>query len=251
VSKGATTKEFQFDRVLREECTNEQLFLDEVAAVVDGCFQGYNATVLAYGQSGSGKTYTMGTTTATLHSHQEGIIPRALKALFAHIDGGDASSQQQFKVAVSFLEIYNEEFIDLLGQCKAEILVRENADNGTVTSGLTELSVGSVSEACDLLERGTQARKTAGTLMNAVSSRSHAVFTVSIERQHHHHRYCSKLHLVDLAGSERSKRTGAVGVRLRESVGINQGLMSLGRVIRALSDKPSASKHVPYRDSKV
>ena len=174
---------------------------------------GYNATVFAYGQSGSGKTFTMGTSTSTLHTPAEGMIPRAMKKIFRIVEEDIASG---YRILCSFIEIYNEEFMDLLlgvsskPKDSKEIQIREDADGRIMVNGLSELQIESVEAALMLLEKGNSVRRTAGTLLNEVSSRSHAIFTINIEKyigtanesenDDDGEILFAKLHLVDLAG---------------------------------------------------
>lgn len=158
---------------------------------------------------------------------------------------------------VSFIEIYNEELKDLLHPeiTSREILIREDSHGKIFFTGAREVTVRSYEDAIRCLEEGCLNRTTGGTLMNDFSSRSHSVFTLSVDvlNVQEAKEIKAKLHLVDLAGSERAKRTGASGTRLKESVGINQGLMTLGKVIRALTSPQGSieGKHIPYRESKL
>jgi kinesin family protein 4/21/27 len=228
-----------------------------VTKLVDKVMAGFNATVLAYGQTGSGKTHTMGSATvcnAADIDDSVGIIPRAVGRLFERAAAMEGNGEK-VEVSVGFLEIYQEEVYDLLtGEIREEgekgLPIREE-DGEIKVAGATEELIPTCEGALECLQRGSLCRSTGETMMNSVSSRSHAIFTVSVkvtgERNTH-----SKLHFVDLAGSERAKRTGAEGARLKEGININQGLMTLGKVISALSDeKRSASQHVPYRESKL
>ncbi|KAK4262328.1 hypothetical protein QN277_027901 [Acacia crassicarpa] len=255
-----------------------------VVPLVDGLFQGYNATVLAYGQTGSGKTYTMGT--GCSDNCRTGIIPQVMDALFSKIE--TLKHQTEFQLHVSFIEILKEEVRDLLDTSsmgrsetsnghsgkltvpgRSLIQIRETS-NGVITlAGSTEVSVGTLQEMAACLEQGSLSRATGSTNMNNQSSRSHAIFTITLEQMHKLHSnssgsdasdedmgeeyLCAKLHLVDLAGSERAKRTGSDGLRLREGIHINRGLLALGNVISALGDEKKRKEgvHVPYRDSKL
>lgn len=240
ITKGAGSKEFIFDYVFDEETSNAFLYDSAISDIIDGCFSGYNSTIFAYGQSGSGKTYTMGTTTTLLNTESEGVIPRALKHIYSVIENDTINS---YRIFASFIEIYNDDFIDLLvaGTESKDIVIREDNDNNITVSGMQESYLFSIDDAYALLERGNSRRRTAETLLNDVSSRSHAIFTLNIEvfrprsteqKGHSDGTFIfSKLHLVDLAGSERTKKSGAAGLRLKESVGINQGLMSLGEFV--------------------
>ncbi|KAE8803388.1 Chromosome-associated kinesin KIF4A [Hordeum vulgare] len=281
------THSFTFDHVYGSSGTPSAAMFDEcVAPLVEGLFQGYNATVLAYGQTGSGKTYTMGT--ACKEATHVGIIPRAMAALFDKID--KLKNQVDFQLRVSFIEILKEEVRDLLDPAtvaagkvengnghagkltvpgKPPVQIREGS-NGVITlSGSTEVHVTTQKEMTTCLEQGSLSRATGSTNMNNQSSRSHAIFTITLEQMRkadpimgsdgmpieemNDDYLCAKLHLVDLAGSERAKRTGSDGLRFKEGVHINRGLLALGNVISALGDekKRKEGAHVPYRDSKL
>jgi Kinesin motor domain len=203
---------------------------------------------MAYGQTGSGKTYTMG---SEAHTELElmpntGLIPRFLQDLFEQLSSTDCHLE------TSFLEVYGEDIHDLLDSSRTVLPLREDSGGGVVCTGLTSRSVTSAAEAVEVLHEGTLNRTTAATLMNLTSSRSHAVFTISLKRQN----VSSKLTFVDLAGSERMKKTGAEGERAREGIEINKGLLALGNVINALADDERLQNggkkiHVPYRQSKL
>ncbi|KAL4559566.1 hypothetical protein LXL04_031709 [Taraxacum kok-saghyz] len=267
------THSFTFDHVYGSSGSpSSAMFEDCVSPLVDGLFQGYNATVLAYGQTGSGKTYTMGT--GFKDGYQAGLIPQAMTALFNKIK--TLQDKIEFQLHVSFIEILKEEVRDLLdskseithGQNgklnspgKPPIQIRETS-NGVITlAGSTECSIKTLKEMSDCLEHGSLSRATGSTNMNNQSSRSHAIFTITLEQMSKtdsndsmcDEYLCAKLHLVDLAGSERAKRTGSDGMRFKEGVHINKGLLALGNVISALGDekKRKEGAHVPYRDSKL
>ncbi|XP_034691396.1 kinesin-like protein KIN-4A isoform X1 [Vitis riparia] len=279
------THSFTFDHVYGNSGSPSSAMFEEcITPLVDGLFQGYNATVLAYGQTGSGKTYTMGT--GFKDGCQTGLIPQAMNALFNKIE--TLKHQSEFQLHVSFIEILKEEVRDLLESptvSKPEatnghaariavpgrppIQIRETS-NGVITlAGSTEVSVSTLKEMASCLEQGSFSRATGSTNMNNQSSRSHAIFTISLEQMRKLHptfpgdncsneemgeEYLSaKLHLVDLAGSERAKRTGSDGLRFKEGIHINKGLLALGNVISALGDEKKRKEgvHVPYRDSKL
>ncbi|KAJ3693290.1 hypothetical protein LUZ60_008770 [Juncus effusus] len=294
------THSFTFDRVYGSTGTpSSGMFEECVAPLVDGLFQGYNATVLAYGQTGSGKTYTMGT--ASRDGSYIGIIPQAMNSLFDKID--KLKTQIDFQLRVSFIEILKEEVRDLLDPSlqstgktenntnnhntstaaangnghggraasvpgKSPVQIREGS-NGVITlAGSTEVHVSTQKEMAACLDQGSVNRATGSTNMNNQSSRSHAIFTITLEQmrkmepvinsdgfneEFNEDYLCAKLHLVDLAGSERAKRTGSDGLRFKEGVHINKGLLALGNVISALGDekKRKEGAHVPYRDSKL
>lgn len=278
------THSFTFDHVYGSTGSPSSAMFDEcIASLVDGLFQGYNATVLAYGQTGSGKTYTMGT--GFRDGVQTGIIPQVMNVLFSKIE--TLKHQTEFQLHVSFIEILKEEVRDLLDPSflskpeganghaakvaipgKPPIQIRESS-NGVITlAGSTEISVSTLKQMAACLEQGSLSRATGSTNMNNQSSRSHAIFTITLEQMRKLNRSCSgnglndsmnedylcaKLHLVDLAGSERAKRTGSDGLRFKEGVHINKGLLALGNVISALGDEKKRKEglHVPYRDSKL
>ncbi|XP_012571648.1 kinesin-like protein KIN-4A [Cicer arietinum] len=274
---------FTFDHVYGSTGSpSSNMFEECVAPLVDGLFQGYNATVLAYGQTGSGKTYTMGT--GFKEGFQTGIIPQVMNVLFNKI--GTLKHQIEFQLHVSFIEILKEEVRDLLDPSsmskpetanghagkmtspgKPPIQIRETS-NGVITlAGSTEVGVATLKEMAACLEQGSSSRATGSTNMNNQSSRSHAIFTITLEQMckpkspndsclndtMNDEYLCAKLHLVDLAGSERAKRTGSDGMRFKEGVHINKGLLALGNVISALGDEKKRKEgvHVPYRDSKL
>ncbi|KAI5598158.1 hypothetical protein BDE02_02G114000 [Populus trichocarpa] len=279
------THAFTFDHVYGSSGTPSSAMFEEcIGPLVDGLFQGYNATVLAYGQTGSGKTYTMGT--GFKDGCQMGIIPQVMNVLFSKIE--TLKHQIEFQLHVSFIEILKEEVRDLLDPTtlnksdtanghggkvnlpgKPPIQIRETS-NGVITlAGSTEVSVSSFKEMATCLEQGSLSRATGSTNMNNQSSRSHAIFTITLEQMRklnpvfpgdsnpndsmNEEYLCAKLHLVDLAGSERAKRTGSDGMRFKEGVHINKGLLALGNVISALGDDKRRKEgvHVPYRDSKL
>ncbi|XP_077194331.1 kinesin-like protein KIF21A isoform X13 [Paroedura picta] len=282
-------KAFTFDYVFDIESRQEEIYIQCIEKLIEGCFEGYNATVFAYGQTGAGKTYTMGTGfDVNIMEEEQGIIPRAVKHLFKCIDEKKHTSIKQgvpppeFKVNAQFLELYNEEVLDLFDTTrdidsknkKSNIRIHEDSTGGIYTVGVTTRSVSTEAEMMQCLKLGALSRTTASTQMNVQSSRSHAIFTVHLCQT----RVCSpvdadnmtdnriisessqlnefetltaKFHFVDLAGSERLKRTGATGERAKEGISINCGLLALGNVISALGDKSKKATHVPYRDSKL
>ncbi|MCD7454854.1 Kinesin-like protein KIN-4C [Datura stramonium] len=272
---------FTFDYVFGNGGYASSRIFDEcVAPLVDALFQGYNGTVLAYGQTGSGKTYTMGTN-YNGEEQTSGVIPMVMNTIFSRAEAMKESTE--FLIRVSFIEIFKEEVFDLLDQngiasCKADgavkptggparvpIQIRETVHGGITLAGVTEAEVRTKEEMACFLLRGSVARATGSTKMNSQSSRSHAIFTISLEQKRVANCssgstnddgddiLCAKLHLVDLAGSERAKRTGADDMRLREGIHINKGLLALGNVISALGDekKRKEGAHIPYRDSKL
>ncbi|KAG1655297.1 hypothetical protein FOA52_002456 [Chlamydomonas sp. UWO 241] len=251
----------------------DQLYSTCVAPLVTGLFRGYNATVFAYGQTGSGKSFTMGSEYRP-GGRTHGVIPEAIAAIFRRINS--VKDDYETAVRVSFVEIHKEDIRDLLVAGTpggGSVSIRETS-SGVSLYGATEKEVRSVDEMAAVLEMGTLCRSTASTNMNSKSSRSHAIYTITVEQRrtavsplpgaddddegedngemavvdNGDDYLCAKMHLVDLAGSERAKRTKAEGARLKEGIHINRGLLALGNVINSIVDK---QKHIPYRDSKL
>ncbi|XP_069603413.1 chromosome-associated kinesin KIF4A isoform X1 [Ranitomeya imitator] len=249
-------KSFTYDFVFDPSAEQEEVYNVSVSPLIQGLFKGYNATVLAYGQTGSGKTFSMGG--AYTHDQENeptvGVIPRVVKALFREIE---QRTDWEFLLKVSYLEIYNEEILDLLYSPRdkaSPISIREDPKEGIKICGLTERDVKTAVDTISCLEQGNSSRTVASTAMNSQSSRSHAIFTIAIEQRRGGEKnggFRSKLHLVDLAGSERQKKTKAEGDRLKEGISINRGLLCLGNVISALGDDSKKGSFVPYRDSKL
>ncbi|XP_075431277.1 kinesin-like protein KIF7 isoform X3 [Ascaphus truei] len=262
-------RHFQFQDVLNETCSQEAVHNLCVQPLLGAFFQGFNVTVVAYGQTGSGKTYTIGEASiSSISEDEQGIIPRAMAEIFKLVDEDDLID---YTIHVSYLEVYKEEFRDLLEvqTSSKDILIREDEKGNTVLCGVKECEVEGLDEVLSLLEMGNTAKHTGATQINAHSSRSHTVFTVTMEQRRGVGRstrltngdggsvlefgqvLSSKFHFVDLAGSERIVKTGNTGERLKESIQINSGLLALGNVISALGDTKRKSSHIPYRDSKI
>eukprot|EP00039_Didymoeca_costata_P019583 m.338114 g.338114 ORF g.338114 m.338114 type:complete len:1030 (-) comp18317_c0_seq1:150-3239(-) len=234
--------------------SQEKIFRDLGDDVVSSAYAGYNACVLAYGQTGAGKTYSM----IGGPDEERGLIPRICEALFERQDN---DSGTKYSAEVSFLEIYNEKVRDLLvfhespkkkKSAMHTLRVRENPQTGPYVEGLQKHTVKSADEILRLMSVGTRNRTVAATAMNDTSSRSHALFTVKFTQASFLHgipaEKSSQLNLVDLAGSERTSSTGAQGLRLKEGGSINKSLTTLGIVINQLA-KTTRSQHIPYRDS--
>ncbi|KAH1104254.1 hypothetical protein GYH30_037922 [Glycine max] len=253
---------FTFDLVADENVSQENLFKVAGLPMVENCMGGYNSCMFAYGQTGSGKTHTMlgdiegGT---RRHSVNCGMTPRIFEHLFTRIQKEKEARRDEkikFTCKCSFLEIYNEQILDLLDPSSNNLQIREDSKKGVYVENLMETEVTYAREVIQLLIQGAANRKVAATNMNRASSRSHSVFTCIIESQWEsqgvtHFRY-ARLNLVDLAGSERQKSSGAEGERLKEATNINKSLSTLGLVIMNLvSISNGKSQHVPYRDSKL
>ncbi|XP_043783127.1 kinesin-like protein KIF27 isoform X5 [Cervus elaphus] len=254
---------FTFDFVFGKNSTQDEVYNTCIKPLVLSLIEGYNATVFAYGQTGSGKTYTIGGGhVASVVEGQKGIIPRAIQEIFQNIS---EKPSIDFNIKVSYIEVYKEDLRDLLEleTSVKDLHIREDEKGNTVIVGAKECQVESADEVMSLLEMGNAARHTGTTQMNEHSSRSHAIFTISLcqvdknrkaaeDGSWHSHRHIvSKFHFVDLAGSERVTKTGNTGERFKESIQINSGLLALGNVISALGDPRKKSSHIPYRDAKI
>ncbi|KAH0929972.1 hypothetical protein HID58_015699 [Brassica napus] len=255
-------KTFLFDKVFGPTSQQKDLYHQAVSPIVFEVLDGYNCTIFAYGQTGTGKTYTMEGGARKKNGEipsDAGVIPRAVKQIF---DILEAQSAAEYSLKVSFLELYNEELTDLLApeetkfaddKSKKPLALMEDGKGGVFVRGLEEEIVSTADEIYKVLEKGSAKRRTAETLLNKQSSRSHSIFSVTI-----HIKECTpegeeivksgKLNLVDLAGSENISRSGAREGRAREAGEINKSLLTLGRVINALVEH---SGHIPYRESKL
>lgn len=252
-------REFTFDDVFGPTSTQERVYESAVKPMVRDVLDGYNCTVFAYGQTGTGKTHTMSgahDAECDVLSSEAGIIPRAMSHVFEYLE----RAELEYHVKVTYLELYNEEITDLLGppleadgSNKMKHALMEDGKGAVTVKGLEEVYVRSMQEVFTVLNRGTTRRRTEETLLNKQSSRSHSVFSVTVHIKDvspdgEEFIRCGKLNLVDLAGSENISRSGAKDSRAREAGEINKSLVALGRVITALVDKLG---HVPYRDSKL
>ncbi|KAJ5096421.1 hypothetical protein NUU61_005777 [Penicillium alfredii] len=248
-------KTYAFDKVFSPAADQTIVYEDVVLPIVNEMLAGYNCTIFAYGQTGTGKTYTMSgdmTDTLGILSDDAGIIPRTLYSLFHKLQ------ETESMVKCSFIELYNEELRDLLSaDDNTKLKIFENEKKGhsgsTMVQGMEETYINSASSGIKLLQSGSHKRQVAATKCNDLSSRSHTVFTITVSTNHisdsgEEHVISGKLNLVDLAGSENIGRSGAENKRAAEAGLINKSLLTLGRVINALVDK---SSHIPYRESKL
>uniref|UniRef100_A0A667ZB88 Kinesin-like protein n=1 Tax=Myripristis murdjan TaxID=586833 RepID=A0A667ZB88_9TELE len=245
---------FQLDGVLHH-VSQEEVYARVGRRAVLGALEGYNGTVMCFGQTGAGKTYTM--TGSTESYKQRGIIPRALQEVFQQVE---KRCEYTFSVHLSYLEIYNETLVDLLSSPRGSsdppargMVVMEEPGRGVFIRGLTLHPVHSEGEALNLLFEGEMNRIIGAHALNKNSSRSHCIFTVHIEsrsRTLSDAKYVtSKLNLVDLAGSERLGKTGSAGQGLKEAMYINKSLSFLEQAILALADR--RRDHVPFRQTKL
>ncbi|CAN2388931.1 Belongs to the TRAFAC class myosin-kinesin ATPase superfamily. Kinesin family [Pristimantis euphronides] len=248
------TRSFNFDRVFNSLETTSQVYQDAAVPIISSALQGYNGTIFAYGQTSSGKTYTMMGTPNSL-----GIIPLAVQEIFRLIQD---IPNREFLLRVSYLEIYNETVTDLLcdDRKKKPLEVREDINRNVYVAELTEELVMVPEHVMQWIKKGEKNRHYGATKMNDHSSRSHTIFRMIVESRERNEPGTSEncdgavmvshLNLVDLAGSERASQTGAEGVRLIEGCNINRSLFILGQVIKKLSDG-QAGGFLNYRDSKL
>jgi len=242
---------YTLDRVYGPSSTTAELFQNSLRPVVESAMDGYHASVFAYGQTSTGKTYTM---TGTKGS--PGIVPLAIEDCFRLIETLDAP--REYLLRVSYMEIYNEQIIDLLNGNPQPVRIFESSDGDVVVRGLTETVVSSPAQVFSLICQGETRRQVGSTNMNKHSSRSHTIFRVWIESRStenaHSNVRISSLSLVDLAGSESIRLTGSTGERRKEGQYINKSLMALGQVVYKLSElkrQGDSKVHIPYRDSKL
>lgn len=243
-------KVFTFDSVYGWDSIQSDIYDDAMRPLVESVLQGFNGTIFAYGQTGTGKTYTM--LGVSSDPEKRGIIPNSFQHIFTHIS---RTQNQKYLVRSSYLEIYQEEIRDLLRKDNNKRLeLKESPDFGVYVKDLSSVVTKNATEIEHLMHMGDQSRSVGFTNMNERSSRSHAIFVITVECSEEgpdgqDHIRVGKLNMVDLAGSERQSKTGAKGRRLKEAAKINLSLSALGNVISALVD--GKSTHVPYRDSKL
>ncbi|KAM7143616.1 kinesin-like protein KIF19 isoform 5-T6 [Molossus nigricans] len=243
-------KTFTFDTVFDQHASQEDVYRATTQQLVAGVISGYNATVFAYGPSGTGKTYTMlGMDT------EPGIYLQTLTDLFRAIE--DTRDHMDCRVSMSYLEIYNEVIRDLLNPSSGLLDLREDARGGIQIAGVTEVCTSNAQEIMQLLSRGNRQRTQEPTASNRASSRSHAVLQVTVLQQSRGADSAEgvrvgRLFMVDLAGSERASQTQNRGKRMQEGAHINRSLLALGNCINALSEKGGSRSHyVNFRDSKL
>merc|ERR1712012_726326 len=240
-------KVYMFDKVLKPNVTQDQVYTSAAKNIVKDVLNGYNGTIFAYGQTSSGKTHTMEGVIGD--PDLQGIIPRIVNDIFNHIYGMEENLE--FHIKCSYFEIYMDKIRDLLDPSKVNLAVHEDKNKSVYVKGATERFVSSPEEVLEVIEEGKSNRHVAVTNMNEHSSRSHSVFLINVKQENleNQKKLSGKLYLVDLAGSEKVSKTGAEGSVLDEAKNINKSLSALGNVIAALAD--GNKSHIPYRDSKL
>nr|NP_001260382.1 CENP-meta, isoform F [Drosophila melanogaster]AGB92917.1 CENP-meta, isoform F [Drosophila melanogaster] len=237
---------YVFDYVFDEGASNQEVFDRMAKHIVHACMQGFNGTIFAYGQTSSGKTYTM-----MGDEQNPGVMVLAAKEIFQQIS---SETERDFLLRVGYIEIYNEKIYDLLNKKNQDLKIHESG-NGIVNVNCEECIITSEVDLLRLLCLGNKERTVGETNMNERSSRSHAIFKIIIESRKSDHSdddavIQSVLNLVDLAGSERADQTGARGARLKEGGHINKSLLFLSNVIKSLSENAD-NRFTNYRDSKL
>lgn len=242
-------KKYSFDYAYGPGSANQDVYNQSISSKIAGVIQGLNATVFAYGSTGSGKTYTM------VGTHDDpGLMVLSLHTIFDLIKNDNSSDG--FEVTCSYLEVYNEVIYDLLEKSSGHLELREDPEQGTIVAGLRCIKVYSADKILELLNLGNSRRKTESTEANATSSRSHAVLEIMVKRkqknQYRNQVIRGKLSLVDLAGSERASETNSGGQKLRDGANINRSLLALANCINALGKQQKKGlAYVPYRNSKL
>ncbi|KAE8010155.1 hypothetical protein FH972_006545 [Carpinus fangiana] len=243
---------FSFDRVFYEESKQAEVYEFLALPIVRDAVNAINGTIITYGQTGAGKTYSMeGPGVLECDEKKKGILPRVVDGIFEHIKSFDKIAN--YSIKLSMVEIYMEKVRDLLDLSKDHIQIKESKVQGILLSGATEISILDPAQALESLSTGIANRAVGETQMNMASSRSHSVyiFTVQQELIGEKRVNAGKLVLVDLAGSEKMEKTGAEGRVLEEAKMINKSLSALGNVINALTCGSGRANHIPYRDSKL
>ncbi|KAH9712654.1 kinesin-like protein KIN-14R [Citrus sinensis] len=240
----STRKTFKFDRVYTPKDGQVDVFADASPLVIS-VLDGYNVCIFAYGQTGTGKTFTMEGT-----EQSRGVNYRTLEQLFEIAK--ERSETFTYNISVSVLEVYNEQIRDLLATSPTskKLEIKQSSEGSHHVPGIVEANVNSIREAWNVLQTGSSARAVGSNNVNEHSSRSHCMLCIMVRAKNLISGECtkSKLWLVDLAGSERLTRTDVQGDRLKEAQNINRSLSALGDVIYSLATK---SSHIPYRNSKL
>eukprot|EP00051_Salpingoeca_urceolata_P019076 m.273863 g.273863 ORF g.273863 m.273863 type:complete len:1122 (+) comp19342_c1_seq5:82-3447(+) len=255
---GSGAMGFKFDKVYNADASQQYVYDECVAPIVEQVSRGLSCCVFAYGQTGAGKTYTMRGDLSGA-PEKRGIIQRSVESLFSRLESHDEYGD--VKVQCSFLEVYKEELEDLLVDppkidphsktrppTKTKLTLVDDSDLGCKCQGLTEVPVSNGEQVMELLAEAEKRCKFSETKMNKMSNRAHRIFTLDVRFTRYDSPVVATLRFVDLAGSEDISKSGATGLTAREAAYINKSLLTLGRVINALA---CSEKHIPYRDSKL
>ncbi|XP_047152449.1 kinesin-like protein KIN-1 [Vigna umbellata] len=244
---------FSFDRVFYEQSEQADVYQFLALPMVRDVVDGYNGTIITYGQTGAGKTYSMeGPGILECGEQKKGLLSRVVEGLFDSLNSSD--EKKTYSIKLSMVEIYMEKVRDLFDLSKVNIQIKESKSRGILLPGVTEITVLDPVEALQNLSKGIANRTVGETQMNMASSRSHCIYIFTIQQEFSRDKRSSfgKLILVDLAGSEKVEKTGAEGRVLDEAKTINKSLSSLGNVINSLTcGLQGKTSHIPYRDSKL
>ena len=254
-TKQKNNKAFIFDNVFNEKDTNETVFNGAIKSMIDKILIGYNSTALAYGVTGTGKTYTIFGDLSN-NFKDEGIIFKACDYLFEKIEVNKNLNKLEnvnYEIKVSYIEIYNEIVKDLINENSPSLMIVEDAQKGVICSNIKEVIINGSIQLKKIINDSNKRRTMASTDQNQFSSRSHAILQMSLEKkikksESNYDIIYSKFLVVDLAGSEKSMDRGR---RREEGVNINKSLFTLGNCLNILSEKSNTGKFVPYRDSKL
>ncbi|KAJ8572931.1 hypothetical protein K7X08_009442 [Anisodus acutangulus] len=245
--------DLSFDRVFYQGSEQADIYEFLALPIVQGALDAINGTIITYGQTGAGKTYSMeGPSIIDCESRKKGLLQRVVDGLFEAIMKSEKPNK--YTIKLSMVEIYMEKVRDLFDLSKDNIQIKESKVHGIILNGTTEVTISNSAEALQILSSGIANRAVGETQMNMSSSRSHClyIFTVHQDLTKDKRNKFGKLILVDLAGSEKVEKTGAEGKILEEAKTINQSLTALGKVINAMtSSTPGKPTHIPYRDSKL
>ena len=249
ITNSKTKEIFTFDSVITPSMSNKDIFDKLIKQNLNSLLKGINISIFAYGQTSSGKTFTM----KGDPKNNEGLIPLSIKEIFNSLNNKD-SSITKYIVKVSYSEIYNETVNDLIDSSKKNLEIRESGNKGIFVNNLSEITVTNVEKTMQILNKGESNRIIAETKLNEKSSRSHTIFKINIEfflkdKNNKEKKYNSQLNLVDLAGSENVSKAKCEGMRIKEGGNINKSLLALSNVINKLSQNNKS--FVNYRDSKL
>ena len=252
ITNSKTKEIFTFDSVITPTMTNKDFFLKLIKQNLTNLLKGINISIFIYGQTNTGKTFTM----KGDQKNNEGLISLSIKEIFNLLNNKDNknTSISKFIVKISYIEMYNEAINDLIDLSKKNLEIRESSAKGIYINNVSEIAVTNIDNAMNLFNKGENNRIIAETKLNEKSSRSHTIFKINIEfflkdKNNKEKKYNSQLNLVDLAGSENVSKAKCEGMRIKEGGNINKSLLALSNVINKLSQNNKS--FVNYRDSKL
>ncbi|XP_038879903.1 kinesin-like protein KIN-1 isoform X7 [Benincasa hispida] len=244
---------FSFDRVFYDKSEQTDVYRFLAEPIVKDALNAVNGTIITFGQTGAGKTYSMeGPGILECDAAKKGLLPRVVEGIFECTKLADETSK--YSIKLSMVEIYMEKVRDLFDLSRDNVQIKESKTQGIILNGMIEMPIQDPPEALLTLSKGIANRAVGETQMNVASSRSHCIYIFAIQQESTKDKRArtGKLNLVDLAGSEKVEKTGAEGRVLEEAKTINKSLSALGNVINALTCGPTGrGNHIPYRDSKL